>query len=54
MFLLFFGDTYYPRGGWGDYKGSFATKESALEFLSTQHYDWYHIVSGGEIVGGNY
>ncbi len=48
MFLLFAGDTYYPSGGWEDYRGSFATLESAVD--AAKGWDWYHVVAGGVIV----
>lgn len=30
-FLVFACDTYYPRGGWGDYYGVYDTFEDALK-----------------------
>lgn len=29
MFYLFAGDTFYPNGGWGDFKGHFISFEEA-------------------------
>jgi viroplasmin and RNaseH domain-containing protein len=45
-FLLFAGYDYYPAGGWGDFKGSFDSKEEAEEFLSQseENYDWDQII----------
>jgi hypothetical protein len=45
-FLLFAGDTYYPSGGWGDYKGSFPSYELAREAARPHDNrgDWWHIV----------
>jgi hypothetical protein len=51
MYLLFAGDTYYPCGGWNDYRGSFATEEEAINWMvGKREFDWWHIVSGGEII----
>lgn len=48
MFALFAGDQYYPRGGWEDCQGVFATQEAAeARFHQGQHYDdfdWGHVV----------
>ena len=53
-YLLFAGDTYYPGGGWSDYKGSFDTieeaKTSALagERWSAEHihkFDWWQVIA---------
>jgi hypothetical protein len=54
-YLVFFGDNYYPCGGWSDFKGSFDTIEEAREFLLTKNFDWYQIVDSqrGEIVSSN-
>lgn len=42
MFALFAGDHYYPRGGWGDLVGVFATQEAAeRRFHQGQRYEWY-------------
>jgi hypothetical protein len=30
-FILFIFDTYYPKGGWKDYYGSYPTFEEALD-----------------------
>jgi hypothetical protein len=50
MFLLFAGDNYYPSGGWKDYRGSYASEEDAIAWLADQSFDWWHLVSGGQIV----
>lgn len=53
-YLLFYGDNYYPFGGWEDFKGSFATPDEAMVGLrsSGDWSDWYHIVDSetGRIV----
>ena len=43
-FLVFYGDSYYPGGGWTDFKGDFDSIEEALKFLSEKCYDWKDIV----------
>jgi len=47
-FLVFSGDTYYPCGGWDDFKGDFESLEEAKEFalrmLKEEHEDWTHVV----------
>jgi hypothetical protein len=51
--LLFAGDDYYPRGGWNDYKGSYATfveASAAGRAMLGKSMDWYHIVFDRQIV----
>ena len=45
-YLLFYGDAYYPSGGWDDFKGYFDTVEEALKEVSKGSFkpDWYQIV----------
>jgi hypothetical protein len=54
-FLLFAGEHYYPNGGWGDFRGAYATVDEARAgILARQHadaaagllstYEWYEIV----------
>ena len=52
-YLLFAGDTYYPGGGWQDYKGRFKSRTEALRAaaggtrntdLVTGSWDWWQIV----------
>lgn len=43
-FLLFAGDAYYPRGGWGDFVGSFDTEVEAIAEAAKIGGDWYHVV----------
>lgn len=42
-FLVFAYDSYYPNGGWNDFKGSFDTLNEAQSFDVSQ-YDYTHIV----------
>ncbi len=42
-FLLFYGDRYYPEGGWNDFKGAFDTLADALA-APRPGADWFHIV----------
>jgi len=49
--MVFAGSTYYPRGGWEDFKGYFDSKEHAINFiysLDTEDYGWAHIVEKGD------
>ncbi len=32
-YAVFAGDTYYPTGGWADFRGSFRTPEDALQSI---------------------
>jgi len=43
-FLLFAGETYYPSGGWGDFKSSHHSREDAERAAEELQEDWYHIV----------
>jgi len=43
-YLLFAFSQYYPRGGFHDLVGSYATKEEALEVWGDGIDDWGHIV----------
>lgn len=46
-YLLFSGETYYPRGGWKDFECSFDTHngavKAALKILSDDKDQWVHI-----------
>ena len=44
-YLLFAGEQYYPRGGWHDYHGSFATYSKAVARAKEINKHWHHIVS---------
>lgn len=50
MYLVFAGDSYYPRGGWKDYKGKAETLEGALLLALEHTCDWWQVVHHGEIV----
>jgi hypothetical protein len=50
MFLLFAGQTWYPKGGWHDYVGIFPTLETALEAAANSECDWWHIAHNNEII----
>jgi hypothetical protein len=48
-FLLFMGDVYYPRGGWGDFERASDDLEMLKEIAHTtvverKAYDWAHII----------
>lgn len=44
-YILFYGDSYYPLGGWEDFGGTFDTVEKAKDYvLSIIVCDWWHIV----------
>lgn len=49
-FLVFYGDTYYPSGGWNDFYASYPTKETALaaseSLVSSRTADWSQVVDG--------
>lgn len=49
IFILFSGTTFYPNGGWDDFKGHFSTVEQAVNFLNKEVdiYDreWFQIVN---------
>lgn len=46
-YLLFYGDAYYPAGGWGDFRGAFDTIEEAhAAYMKAPGWkpDWWHVV----------
>lgn len=51
-FLLFGGDTYYPLGGWADFKGSFPNVKQAVAEAARWGWGWYQVVdlSSGEMI----
>ncbi len=56
-YAVFYGDHYYPYGGWDDFKGYFHTLAECERFLleskiTSTIYDWYQIVDthSGKIV----
>ena len=44
QYLLFGYSSYYPAGGWDDYKEQFETIESALEYAANINVDGWQIV----------
>ncbi len=42
MFLLFYGEKYYPEGGSGDFIGRFTNREEAISAISP-YCDWAEI-----------
>jgi len=56
-YLLFYGMTYYPNGGWEDFQGSFDTLEeakAAVPAIGQGYPGWGHIVHDGAIVTAFY
>lgn len=50
-YLLFAGDDYYPRGGWEDFQGAFASFGAAELALSGEEgAKWAHVAHDGKIV----
>jgi hypothetical protein len=47
-YLLFAGHTYYPSGGWYDYRGTYDTVEEAKGHFDNDWDDWAQIVKWGE------
>jgi hypothetical protein len=43
-YLLFYGDNYYPSGGWDDFKGDFDSVDEAKVAFEKQREDWGHVV----------
>lgn len=44
QFLLFAGDTYYPVGGWRDFKSDHDTLDEARSAAAALNADWYDII----------
>lgn len=53
-YFLFAGGNYYPRGGFLDLVGAYASRASCMEALvahmAKEGVDWAHITCGTEIV----
>ncbi len=53
-YKLFYGDNYYPLGGYDDFKGNFDSIEEAIKYLKVAEpcasYMWAHIVLDDKIV----
>lgn len=51
-YLAFAGDTYYPAGGWDDFKGDFDTKAEAYAAVCipitnswrSHEFDWWQVI----------
>jgi hypothetical protein len=48
MYALFAFRRYYPGGGWNDFKGSFQTKEEAIDrgniFLINESFEFFQVI----------
>jgi len=56
-FLVFFGSTYYPSGGWNDFRASFNDSADAIWFAKNAKPEvkkWWHVVDSelGKIIAG--
>jgi hypothetical protein len=51
-YLVFYGEDYYPSGGWDDFEGFFKTLDGAKKHLLARDPEnkWGHIVFEGKIV----
>lgn len=49
---VFYGQDYYPLGGWDDYEASFDSIEEAMEYIKSLNPDdaWAHIVNECKII----
>ena len=50
-YWLFGGNSYYPNGGMGDFRGSFDSREEAIEAgkaIKVSHSNWYHVFDSQE------
>ena len=47
-YFLFYGDWYYPSGGWDDFSGSYADAEGAIieakRRAAETSFVWWHVV----------
>ncbi len=54
VYLLFYGNCFYPLGGWDDCKGCFSSAQEAKDYLSKKEPDsrfmWAHIVHKGRMI----
>lgn len=60
-YLLFYGNDFYPGGGWGDFHAAYPTQDEAERVGKgmMQRYgpDWWHVVditSLDQVSGGHY
>jgi hypothetical protein len=50
-YWLFGGNSYYPNGGMGDFRGSYDSREEAIEAgkaIKVSHSNWYHVFDSQE------
>lgn len=51
-YAIFAGDSYYPNGGWEDFRAAFETLEEATDYV--RHFaskaDWYDVVDLSKLV----
>jgi hypothetical protein len=50
-YWLFGGNSYYPNGGMGDFRGSYDSREKAIEAgkaIKVSHSNWYHVFDSQE------
>ncbi len=52
MYLVFAYETYYPHGGFHDFKGACPTLEAAIELAKTFKYMKFEQSNDGKIYGG--
>lgn len=50
-YLVFAFDSYYPAGGWNDFRGSYETPEEAVEAAENAGRDYWQVVDAetGEV-----
>lgn len=55
QYLVFGGRTYYPNGGWHDFRGRFDSLVEAERAAAATGDDWWHIVDAetGEFVASS-
>lgn len=51
-YLVFYGDDFYPSGGWSDFCGYFDSLEKAIIFIQSQDkfMKWAHVVYQDKII----
>jgi hypothetical protein len=43
-YLLFSGSSYYPCGGWDDFRGDYDSRDAAIGQGAKSLGDWFHVV----------
>lgn len=43
-YIVFSGDTYYPAGGWDDYRGEFDSAASAFDYAESLNDSWWQVI----------